>query len=511
VNNEQTIQITGFGLRQMLQMQDIDDSFGQETHFLSIAGTFLGSPEYIAPECVLGSIYDSRVDVYALGVMLFELLSGSLPFTGTDPLEVAKKRLHQTVPSLHELCSDVPAAYDLILYLALEREPEKRYKHAREFTNAFERVMMKVLEGAAKDPASHSSQTTMHSQITLPPTINWFDEEILSSRKWQLMPPVVTGHQTAIQGYSQVPTPYSASSAQQTGELDQVVSLAHAVENNSQVDLQNSAEAATDPFVWWAASSPKTSEKTPGTFVRKASKRPTSYKANKRRKTSVRERRQVVVGLLTGTAVVGILGIGGISFARFIESSKQTQFGNTQTALTNNTSSTSNNSTTQSATPSATRGNKQTSTTSKTPKAQPSPTKGVQPTPQTTPGAAQTPQPTARPTQPPPTPTPLQHTGTVIGYTSQSTNSGKSFTNPKDGNSSMLVHLPNGNFVACERQCTHEGVNVNYDAGSQKLVCPAHGAVFDPANGFNLIQGPGNGPLAGVSIRVNADGTITSG
>src|SRR5215467_14967600 len=193
MQNEQTLHITGFGLRQMLQMRDIDDRYGPETHLLSIAGTFLGSPEYIAPECVLGATFDSRVDVYALGVMLFELLSGSAPFTGTDPLEVAKKRLHQPVPSLHELCPDVPAAYDLTLYLALEREPEKRYKHAGEFTNAFERVM-KVLEGAAKDSTVHNAHTTMHSQITLPPSVNWFDEEILSSRKWQLIPPVVTGH-----------------------------------------------------------------------------------------------------------------------------------------------------------------------------------------------------------------------------------------------------------------------------------------------------------------------------
>lgn len=210
---------------------------------------------------------------------------------------------------------------------------------------------------------------------------------------------------------------------------------------------------------------------------------------------------------------MGILGIGGISFARFIESTKQSQFGNTQTAFTTNTTSTSSSSPTQGTTPSATHGTHQTPTQSKTPKAQPSPIKGTQPPPQSTPGATQTPQPTAQPTQPPPTPTPTppRHTGTVIGYTNQATNSGKTFTNPKDGNSSMLVHLSNGNFVACERQCTHQGVNVNYDAGSQKLVCPAHGAVFDPANGFNLIQGPGNGPLAGVSIRVNADGTITTG
>ena len=508
VNNEQTLQITGFGLRQMLQMQGIEDEDNNraETHLLSIAGTFLGSPEYIAPECLLGSTFDVKADVYALGAMLFELLCGSTPFTGTDPLEIANKRLHQPVPSLHKLCPDVPAAYDLILYRALERDPYKRYKYTGEIANAFERVL-KVLEVAAKDTTTLSTQTTMHSQITLPPTVNWFDEEIIPTRKWQFMPPVVTGHQASVKSYPQASISFSSTNGtQQVNTQDQIGKSVPTTKQYSPTDAQNAVDAPTDPFVWWAATSPKTLEKTPGTFARNASKHPKRYNANNRRKASVRERRQVVVGLLTGTAVVGILGIGGISFARFIESTKQLQVGNTQTALTNNPS---NSSQTQGTSSTATPGTQQTPTLSKTSKAQPSPTKGTHPTLQSTPGATQTPQPTQPP--PTPTPTPPQHTGTVIGYTSQSTNSGKTFANPKDGNSSMLVHLPNGNFVACERQCTHQGVNVNYDAGSQKLVCPAHGAVFDPANGFNLIQGPGNGPLAGVSIRVNADGTITAG
>jgi len=109
-----------------------------------------------------------------------------------------------------------------------------------------------------------------------------------------------------------------------------------------------------------------------------------------------------------------------------------------------------------------------------------------------------------------PTPTPApQHSGTVIGHTNQATNSAQNFTNPADGNASTLIHLPDGRFVACERACTHAGVPVDYDAGSHTLVCPAHGAVFDPSNGFSVTQGPANSPLPGVSINVNADGTIT--
>jgi len=90
------------------------------------------------------------------------------------------------------------------------------------------------------------------------------------------------------------------------------------------------------------------------------------------------------------------------------------------------------------------------------------------------------------------------------------TNSAKSFSNPSDGNGSLLIHLADGSFVACERACTHAGVDVNYDSGSQQLVCPAHGATFDPKNGFSPTP-PAPGPLPGVSIHVNSDGTITVG
>jgi Rieske Fe-S protein len=109
-----------------------------------------------------------------------------------------------------------------------------------------------------------------------------------------------------------------------------------------------------------------------------------------------------------------------------------------------------------------------------------------------------------------PTPTP-SHTGTVIGNAAQTVNTANDFNNPIDGKASLLVHLPSNNFVAFEKACTHEGVPVYYDQGSHMLVCPAHGSVFDPVNGGKVIQGPANRPLPVVTIRVNADGTITTG
>ena len=113
--------------------------------------------------------------------------------------------------------------------------------------------------------------------------------------------------------------------------------------------------------------------------------------------------------------------------------------------------------------------NHNTPTAGKTPTAQPSPTQSNPAANTKTDTAA-----TYAHAKPP------SHTGTVIGYTSQATNSAKRFSNPADGQGSLLIRLPNGNFVACERACTHAGVAVNYDSGSHQLLCPAHGAIFDP-------------------------------
>jgi Rieske Fe-S protein len=102
------------------------------------------------------------------------------------------------------------------------------------------------------------------------------------------------------------------------------------------------------------------------------------------------------------------------------------------------------------------------------------------------------------------------HTGTVVGSKTLALNSSQAFINPADKQASVLIHLPDGSFVAYERACTHVGVRVNYDPATHTLVCPAHGAVFDPANKGAVIQGPATKPLPSVTVQVNGDGTITT-
>jgi Rieske Fe-S protein len=100
--------------------------------------------------------------------------------------------------------------------------------------------------------------------------------------------------------------------------------------------------------------------------------------------------------------------------------------------------------------------------------------------------------------------------GTIVGSTKQASNTAVDFTNPTDKKDSFLINLPGNTFVAYERACTHQGVTVNYDPGTKMIVCPAHGAIFDPAKGASVVQGPADQPLPKVSIKVNGDGSITA-
>ena len=90
-------------------------------------------------------------------------------------------------------------------------------------------------------------------------------------------------------------------------------------------------------------------------------------------------------------------------------------------------------------------------------------------------------------------------------------NSSVNFTLASNGDPGVLVRLNNGQFVAYDATCTHAGCPVSYDPGSQLLQCPCHGAVFDPAKGGAVVQGPAQTPLTNVTIQVNnSSGTVTT-
>jgi serine/threonine-protein kinase len=98
----------------------------------------VGTPDYISPEQVKGKRGDSRSDVYALGVMLYEMLVGRVPFTGANAFTIMNDRLVNNPVPPREIDSAISPQLQEIIYRAIERDPAKRYQSAREFARDLE-------------------------------------------------------------------------------------------------------------------------------------------------------------------------------------------------------------------------------------------------------------------------------------------------------------------------------------------------------------------------------------
>jgi len=89
----------------------------------------MGSLPYMAPEQIKGKEVDSRADIYALGIMMYELLAGQTPFVGGN---VLAQHLHSEPPPLEKLRADVPEKFREVIFSCLEKDREQRPKDGNE-------------------------------------------------------------------------------------------------------------------------------------------------------------------------------------------------------------------------------------------------------------------------------------------------------------------------------------------------------------------------------------------
>lgn len=570
VRDQELLQVAGFGLMHMLQLGGIEQSELPYAHLLTVGQTFLASPEYIAPEVVRGKAIDRRSDIYALGCILFELLCGQPPFTGSDPLEIAQQHVTQEPPSLRTLFPGVPIALVSVVNQALARDPARRFQYVEELKDAFIQASrgasssstQKGLPSEEKRSWSARVQTSGRLQSVSPQ-----GSKLSDSGKWQLLPPIITGKLPAL---PQLSTLGETVASDQHSHESQLAAVTFPPIVPAQLPVANTAgspisapevnspypasvlpsyllgtggdvrmglpplsatagEASSSPasdslpgvyadteklaesYAWWSLHgaevekplSPTKEEKSPF-YVREEQEpnaqtvqipptreplvvpvsdnwtsnpiAPGAFGAStKKNSKNKKKSRRSVVALLAvgGVAAAGAAVVLNLNRVEALVGSlhqSATAYVNTQV---HNVPS------------------------------QPAPnTQGhpSQPTPNTQ----------AHPSQPTPNPNTQNKKGTVIGNTQQKANSSVDFTNPATATPGILVRLIDSTFVAYDKACTHAGVLVNYNPATKLLVCPAHGAIFDPAKGGAVVQGPALLPLPTIGIQVQADGTVTT-
>ena len=102
-------------------------------------GHFIGTYTYASPEQILGEVVDGRTDVYAMGVLLFRMLTGRKPFDATDANLLVDQHLHEQPKTVDTWVNDVPPEVVQLVHAMLEKEPENRPSHAQEVANILRR------------------------------------------------------------------------------------------------------------------------------------------------------------------------------------------------------------------------------------------------------------------------------------------------------------------------------------------------------------------------------------
>lgn len=159
--------LTDFGIAKLLEED--------EGHTLTGTGVGVGTPEYMAPEQGLGKEVDGRVDVYSLGVVFYELVTGRKPFTADTPLAVLYKQMNDPLPRPKEIVPGLPGSVEKVIFKALAKKPEDRYPDMAAFAQALERLELGREEGPTRrtsrpdrgepEPVVEETRDEIHSKV----------------------------------------------------------------------------------------------------------------------------------------------------------------------------------------------------------------------------------------------------------------------------------------------------------------------------------------------------------
>ncbi len=159
VTRDGRVKVLDFGLAKLTRSELDLEATQAMTLAASLAGEVIGTAPYMAPEQIRGEVVDARTDLFAFGVLMFELASGRRPFEGSSFADVISAILRDRPPSLLALRSDLPAELDRIVARCLEKQPRDRHVAALEVADELRALRRALDRGEMSTPASTPTPT----------------------------------------------------------------------------------------------------------------------------------------------------------------------------------------------------------------------------------------------------------------------------------------------------------------------------------------------------------------
>jgi serine/threonine protein kinase len=127
-DGEDIVKIVDFGIAQLRSNEDV--AAGEKPRRLTRTGMIFGTPEYMSPEQAAGRHADLRADIYAVGIILYEMFTGAVPFTGETFLAVLAKHLNEAPPAMTAVYPELELSeeFQAVIYRALEKNPDARFQ-----------------------------------------------------------------------------------------------------------------------------------------------------------------------------------------------------------------------------------------------------------------------------------------------------------------------------------------------------------------------------------------------
>ena len=130
VSDRGVVKVIDFGLAKLMDPPAPAQTIDGTTRLLTVEGKLLGTPAYMSPEQVEGRNLDSRTDIFSLGVVMCEMVTGQRPFKGNTPISLMSAVLKDAPPPIHDVKPELPEALGRVIYRCLEKDPGQRYQTA---------------------------------------------------------------------------------------------------------------------------------------------------------------------------------------------------------------------------------------------------------------------------------------------------------------------------------------------------------------------------------------------